>query len=102
MGTFSLIDGLVVTVVAMVVVFAVLASLWFLVELTHKLVGEPTAKKTMSDKNEQQRTSATPIATDELGLDGKRAEVAAITALAMAYEDHPAKKFEIVEMIRVK
>ena len=68
MGTFSLIDGLVVTVVAMVVVFAVLASLWFLVELTHKLVGEPTAKKTMSDKNEQQRTSATPTAIDELGF----------------------------------
>lgn len=102
MGTFSLIDGLVVTVVAMVVVFAVLASLWFLVELTHKLVGEPTAKKTMSDKNEQQRTSAMPTAIDDWGLDGKRAEVAAITALAMAYEDHPAKKFEIVEMIRVK
>jgi Na+-transporting methylmalonyl-CoA/oxaloacetate decarboxylase gamma subunit len=41
METFNLGDGLIVTVVAMIVVFAVLASLWFLVELVHKLVGEP-------------------------------------------------------------
>ena len=41
METFNLSDGLIVTVVAMIVVFSVLASLWFLVELVHKLVGEP-------------------------------------------------------------
>lgn len=39
METFNLGDGLIVTIVAMIVVFSVLASLWFLVELVHKLVG---------------------------------------------------------------
>lgn len=102
METFSLMDGLVVTIVAMVVVFSVLASLWFLVELTHKLVGDPTEEKAMRDKKELQRTSATPMTAEALGLDEKRAKVAAITALVMAYEEHPAKKFEIVEVSRVK
>ena len=44
METFNLGDGLIVTVVAMIVVFAVLSCLWFLVELVHKLVGEPDRK----------------------------------------------------------
>ncbi|CZQ93769.1 oadg fam: sodium pump decarboxylases gamma subunit [Trichococcus palustris] len=102
METFSLMDGMVVTVVAMVVVFVVLTCLWFMVELTHKLVGDPTEEKAMSDKKELQRTSATPNATVNIVVDEKRAKAAAVTALVMAYEEHPAKKFEIVEVVRVK
>lgn len=100
METFSLMDGLVVTIVAMVVVFSVLASLWFLVELMHKLVGNPTEEKAMRDKKELQRIAATPITAE--ALDEKLTKVAAITSLVMTYEEHPAKKFEIVEVIRVK
>lgn len=88
METFGLMDGLTVTVVAMVVVFSVLASLWFLVELTHKLVGDPTEEKAVS--------------VEIPNFDENRAKVAAITALVMAYEEHPAKKLEIVEVIHVK
>ncbi|WP_320163701.1 OadG family transporter subunit [uncultured Trichococcus sp.] len=102
MEAFSLMDGLVVTVVAMVVVFSVLSSLWILVELTHKLVGDPTEEQVVRDTKEFQRTKATPIEAEALNLDKRCSKVAAITALVMAYEEHPAKKFEIVEVFRVK
>ena len=102
METFSLMDGMVVTVVAMVVVFVVLSCLWFMVELTHKLVGDPTEKEPVDDKKGMQTMSATPVATADVVVDEKRAKAAAVTALVMAYEEHPAKKFEIVEVIRVK
>ncbi len=98
METFNLGDGLIVTVVAMIVVFAVLASLWFLVELVHKLLGEPA------------QTSSTPLPREadvqpvlrDIGVDEQRAKAAAITALIAAYEAHPAKKFEIVDVTRIK
>jgi len=102
METFSLMDGLVVTVVAMVVVFVVLASLWFMVELTHKLVGDPAEEKARNDKNGIQTLSEIPFAASNVVVDEKRAKAAAVTALVMAYEEHPAKKFEIVEVIRIK
>lgn len=102
METFSLMDGMVVTVVAMVVVFVVLSCLWFMVELIHKLVGDSTEKEPVVDKKGMQTLSATPAATANVVVDEKRAKAAAVTALVMAYEEHPAKKFEIVDVIRVK
>ncbi|PTQ81595.1 sodium pump decarboxylase gamma subunit [Trichococcus patagoniensis] len=98
MGTFNLGDGLVVTVVAMIVVFAVLASLWFLVELVHKLVGEPAA---VASAPVQREENLQPVLANP-GVDEQRAKVAAITALIAAYESHPSKKFEIVDVTRIK
>jgi Na+-transporting methylmalonyl-CoA/oxaloacetate decarboxylase gamma subunit len=98
MGTFNLDDGLIVTVVAMIVVFAVLASLWFLVELVHKLVGEPAqAAPELAHREE----TVQPVMHDTR-IDEQRAKAAAITALIAAYESHPAKKFEIVDVTRIK
>lgn len=98
METFNLGDGLVVTVVAMIVVFAVLASLWFLVELVHKLLGEPAqTSSTLLTREEDVQ----PVLRD-MGVDEQRAKAAAITALIAAYEAHPAKKFEIVDVTRIK
>ena len=98
METFNLGDGLVVTVVAMIVVFAVLASLWFLVELVHKLVGEP-AQAAIAPVH--QEDDLQPVLLD-LGVDEQRAKAAAIMALVAEYEAHPAKKFEIVDVTRIK
>lgn len=98
MGTFNLGDGLIVTVVAMIVVFAVLSCLWFLVELVHKLVGEPAqAAPVLGNREEKLR----PVQQNP-GVDEQRAKAAAITALIAAYEAHPAKKFEIVDVTRIK
>lgn len=98
MGTFNLGDGLIVTVVAMIVVFAVLASLWFLVELVHKLVGEPAQAAPAPVHREE---TVQPVLQDTR-VDEQRAKAAAITALIAAYEAHPAKKFEIVDVTRIK
>lgn len=97
-GTFNLGDGLIVTVVAMIVVFAVLSALWFLVELVHKLVGEPAQAAPAPVHREE----ATPPVLQNPGVDEQRAKAAAITALVAAYEEHPAKKFEIVDVTRIK
>ena len=98
METFNLADGLIVTIVAMIVVFSVLASLWFLVELVHKLVGEPAG---VASAPIHQQDDVQPV-VQEPGVDEQRAKAAAITALIAAYEAHPAKKFEIVDVTRVK
>ena len=98
METFNLSDGLIVTIVAMIVVFSVLASLWFLVELVHKLVGEPAPATTAPIDREE---ASQPVLLDP-GVDEQRAKAAAITALVAAYEAHPAKKFEIVDVTRIK
>jgi hypothetical protein len=42
-----------------------------------------------------------PVLLDP-GVDEQRAKAAAITALVAAYEAHPAKKFEIVDVTRIK
>lgn len=98
METFNLGDGLIVTVVAMIVVFSVLASLWLLVELMHKLVGEPAQAAPASVHREE---AIQPVLQDT-GVDEQRAKAAAIMALVAAYEAHPAKKFEIVDVTRIK
>lgn len=98
METFNLGDGLIVTVVAMIVVFSVLASLWFLVELVHKLVGEPAVTAPALEHREE---NLQPV-QQNTGVDEQRAKAAAIMALVAAYEAHPAKKFEIVDVIRIK
>jgi Na+-transporting methylmalonyl-CoA/oxaloacetate decarboxylase gamma subunit len=98
METFNLGDGLVVTVVAMIVVFAVLASLWFLVEIVHKLVGEPAVA---TPAPIHQEGAFQPVLLDP-DVDEQRAKAAAITALVAAYEAYPAKKFEIVDVTRIK
>nr|WP_319214999.1 OadG family protein [uncultured Trichococcus sp.] len=98
METFNLGDGLIVTVVAMIVVFSVLASLWFLVELVHKLVGEPAELVSAPVHHEDEFQ---PGLLDP-GVDEQRAKAAAITALIAAYEAHPAKKFEIIDVTRIK
>ncbi|WP_106450312.1 OadG family protein [Trichococcus alkaliphilus] len=98
METFNLGDGLIVTIVAMIVVFAVLATLWFLVELVHKLVGEPAQAAIAPIHHED---DLQPV-LQEPGVDEQRAKVAAIMALVAAYEAHPAKKFEIIDVTRIK
>ena len=98
METFNLGDVLIVTIVAMIVVFSVLARLWFLVERVHKLVGEATQAAIAPVHQED---DLQPVLLDP-GVDEQRAKAAAIMALVAAYEAHPAKKFEIVDVTRIK
>lgn len=100
MNSISILDGLILTVVSMAVVFFVLAAIWGLVELTARLIKEdeiPIDPAT-SVRN-------IPVNADQLGsLAANKAhqQAAELISLVLASEDQPDKKFEIVESIRIK
>lgn len=96
METISIIDGLGLTITAMLVVLIVLGSIWGLVELVAKFMVETTepvldAPSVMKPPTMNQTTE-----------NSKHKKVAEIIALVIASEDQPNKKFEIVESKRIK
>ncbi|AZP03951.1 OadG family protein [Jeotgalibaca ciconiae] len=92
--SFGLMDGIIVTVVAMAVVFIVLSSLWGLMELVRRLVVSFSKSSVLN---------AEPIETEtKLVADPEREKIAVLAALTLAYNDHPTKKYEIIEVNRVK
>lgn len=103
--TFHLTDGLSVTIVAMIVVFVVLAAIWGLMEIIHRFAADRKAPISAPEKH------ASPLAADHGKTpenatswiqDEKRETAAAIAALVQAYEDYPSKKYEIEEVKRIK
>lgn len=93
--TFLLSDGLIVTFVAMLVVFIVLASIWGLMELVHKMtkgIAVPSRIPTSSKKLEAFETET----------DKNRKLAATLMALVYAHEEKPAKKYEIIEVKQIK
>ena len=99
MESISIMDGLVLTIISMLVVFVVLAAIWGLVEMVSTLISrqEPTEEST--------KTSLTPIhqtVHHQMVPNKKYQQVAELMALVLASEDKPNKKFEIIESKRVK
>lgn len=90
--TFLLSDGLIVTFVAMFIVFIILASIWGLMEIVHKMTKETTVAP----------TSREILGESEIEVDKNREMVATLMALIYAYEEKPAKKYEIIEIKRIK
>ncbi|MGP6139865.1 MULTISPECIES: OadG family protein [unclassified Jeotgalibaca] len=88
MESFNMMDGLVVTVISMVFVFSVLASLWGLTELVHRFSAESKME--------------VPAVSPDLIPDKQRETVAVLTAIIAAHETNPAKKYEVVEVKRIK
>lgn len=100
METLSLIDGINLTVVSMVIVFAVLASIWGLVELVSKFIPEP---ETPSGSRVRSHPKADLASSDAvMAENSKHKKVAELMALTLASEDQPDKKLEIIESKRVK
>lgn len=97
METISILDGLVLTIVSMLVVFSVLAAIWGLVELIAKIVNRPEASLEAAGT-----PSMNNQAVDTLAPNPKHQQVAELMALVLASEDEPNKKFEIIETKRVK
>lgn len=93
--TFLLSDGLIVTLVAMVVVFLILASIWGLMEFVHKIL--PKKIVFQPHKVVSERKIKTNFTKDE-----KRERIAVLAALIQSHQDHPAKKYEIFEVKRLK
>lgn len=98
METISLLDGLTLTVVSMLVVFIVLASLWGITDLVAYIIRTLEAKDEKQEKVRPVQTS--PIAST--ATNKKNQKVAEVMALILASEDEDDKKFEIVESVRIK
>src|SRR5699024_2289068 len=93
-------DGLVLTIVSMLVVFIVLAANCWLVEMFSALISrqEHTEESTKSSLT----TSHPQTVHHQMIPNKKYQQVAELTALVLASEDKPNKKFEIIESKRVK
>lgn len=100
MESISIMDGLVLTIVSMLVVFIVLAAIWGLVEMVSALISrqEPTEESTKTSLT----TSHPQTVHHQMVPNKKYRQVAELTALVLASEDKPNKKFEIIESKRVK
>lgn len=98
MESISLGDGLVLTIVSMLLVFFVLAAIGLLINIVAKFVGEEEAVEERSPKREIQQSSK------ERGLKSNPdlQFAAEMMALVLASEDQPDRKFEIVESKRIK
>lgn len=95
MNDFGLGDGIGVTIVAMVTVFAILAALWGLTEAVHLLVvrmGLDLAPKAVTPASE----------ASNLLPDQERQTVAVLAALIEAHRENPGEKYEVTEVTRVK
>ena len=104
METISIMDGLMLTVVSMLVVFLVLGSIWGLVEFVSKIINqlEPALDTTDRTSTSNPAAVSTTKTGDSLATNQKHQKVAEIMALVIASEDEPNKKFEITESKRVK
>lgn len=98
MESISIYDGLILTIVSMLVVFSVLAAIWGLVELVARFVpaAEPTTKPASKP------VAANTQNVNTLAPNQKYQQVAEMMALILASEDEPDKKFEITESKRIK
>lgn len=104
METISIVDGLILTVVSMLVVFVVLSAIWGLVELVSKFINkeDSTPKMSVSGSTKAKQTAPNLQVSDTLKSNEKHQQIAELMALVLASEDETNKKFEIVESKRVK
>ena len=98
MESISLADGLILTVVSMLLVFLVLGAVWLLIELVSKFIGESPM-----ETEHKPAPAAANLAgqTDSLAENEQYKFVAEMMALVLASEDEPDRKFEIVESKRI-
>ncbi len=95
MENFTMTDGLILTVVSMIVVFILLAAIWGLVELVAYIINQtPLEDATFEDQTDITNNILVPSRKNQL--------VAELISLALASENQPNKKFEIVESKRMK
>lgn len=94
METISLIDGLILTVVSMLLVFIVLGTIGFLIDVVAKFVGESEVVTTPVPVKQT-------VSTNPLQENQENKFVAEMMALVLASEDEPNRKFEVVETKRI-
>lgn len=99
MESISIMDGLVLTIISMLVVFVVLAAIWGLVEIVSSLINQ---QKPTEESVKAQSATPHPGTVHSIVPNKKHQQVAELIALVLASEDEPNKKFEIIESKRIK
>ena len=99
MESISLADGLILTVVSMLLVFLVLGAIGLLINLASKWLGEKP-NQAVETKTPQPVNRNTE--TDSLAVNEEYQLVAEMMALILASEDEPDRKFEVVESKRIQ
>jgi Na+-transporting methylmalonyl-CoA/oxaloacetate decarboxylase gamma subunit len=103
MDSITIYDGLILTIVSMLVVFAVLAAIWGLVELTGRFISkEELTPEATNGQVTSQATSTNTQSSNTLSPNKKHQQAAEMMALILASENKPDKKFEITESKRIK
>lgn len=99
MESINIMDGLILTIVSILVVFVVLATIWGLVEIVSSLINqqEPVEESVGTQPSASQPQTVSPLAPNKT-----HQQVAELMALVLASEDASNKKFEIVESKRIK
>lgn len=100
MDSISIFDGLVLTVVSMLVVFIVLASIWGLVELTARFINVEEVQ--LDSESSKQIIPSELKDPSTLSANKAHQQAAELISLVLASEDQPDKNFEIVESKRIK
>ena len=97
MESISLGEGLILTIVSMLLIFLVLGAIGLLINLIANFVGEEAPRETLVKEKQTVNKKATPLEShDEYQF------VAEMMALVLASEGQPDRKFEIVESKRIK
>lgn len=100
MDSISIFDGLVLTVVSMLVVFIVLASIWGLVELTARFINVEEVQ--LDSESSKQIIPSELKDPSTFSANKAHQQAAELISLVLASEDQPDKNFEIVESKRIK
>lgn len=102
METISLGDGLVLTIVSIALVFLVLAMIGVLTDYVAKVVHR---EEPISPEDAVEAEPAVSTTARETGLSPANPEnqfVAEMTALVLASENQPDRKFEVVESKKIR
>lgn len=102
METVSIMDGLVLTVVSIMLVFTVLAAIWGLIELVSKILISIGSKEELAVPAASSPVATNNVSSQTLNVNEKNKQAAEVISLVLASEDQPNKKFEIVDSKRVK
>lgn len=95
MDNFTILDGVVVTVVSILVVFVVLIGLQIVMNLTRMIVNKQPNQKL---EKEQQLSQMNPVLVE----DEETRTVAALTALILANQDQQDKQYQITSIKRIR
>lgn len=92
MESITLLDGLILTVVSMAIVFIVLGVIAYLIDIIAKIVNKEEVKEAPANR---------VVSTNPLQANEEYQFVAEMMALVLASEDEPNRKFEVVETKRI-